>query len=150
MSRPWHGAAQVRGLDRVFDMRQASLRQLLRIPALPACLLIAAASLAHPGHEDALTKVQAVAIAKAAVRQLVEDGTAVQGEVLGDAWNEIDGYPKCSATPVYYLISLDNYSEGKTIHVLLNHSGRFMRARFDKNFAELTFSSFPVFACERW
>ena len=131
-------------------MRQASSRQAARIPALLTCLLAAAVSFAHPGHEDALTKVQAVAIAKAAVRQLVEDGKAMQGEVLGEAWNEIDGYPKCSATPVYYLISLDNYSEGKTIHVLLNHSGRFMRARFDKNFAELTFSSFPVFACERW
>ena len=121
-----------------------------RVLALLACVFLVATSHGHPGHEDALTKVQAIAIAKAAIRQLVEEGKPVQGEALSEAWNQIDGYPKCSATPVYYLISLDNYSEGKTVHVLLNHSGRFMRARFDKNFAELTFSSFPVFACERW
>ncbi len=125
-------------------------KQTRRVLVVLACAFFAAVSYAHPGHEDALTKIQAVAIAKAAIRKLVEEGKPVQGEVLGEAWNQIDGYPKCSATPVYYLISLDNYSEGKTVHVLLNHSGRFMRARFDKNFAELTFSSFPVFACERW
>ncbi len=126
------------------------MHQILILVAVSVCALTSVAAYAHPGHEDALTKVQAIAIAKAAIRQLIEEGKQVQGEVLGEAWNQIDGYPKCSATPVYYLISLDNYSEGKTVHVLLNHSGRFMRARFDKNFAELTFSSFPVFACERW
>lgn len=131
-------------------MTNGNLRQMPWILALPACLLIVATSLAHPGHDDALTKEQAVAIAMAAVRRLVEEGRPVEGEVLGETWTEVDGRPKCSATPVYYLISLDNYSEAKTLHVLLNHSGRFMRARFDKNFAELTFSSFPVFACERW
>ncbi len=131
-------------------MKDGHSPQTHRIPVFLACLLMSTAAFAHPGHEDALTKVQAVAIAKAAIRRLVEEGKPVQDEVLGEAWYHIDGSPKCSATPVYYLISLDNYSEGKTVHVLLNHSGRFMRARFDKHFAELTFSSFPVFACERW
>ena len=130
--------------------RSGALHRIVAFLGVLICVLTGVAAHAHPGHEDALTKVQAIAIAKAAIRQLVEEGKPVQGEALSEAWNQIDGYPKCSATPVYYLISLDNYSEGKTVHVLLNHSGRFMRARFDKNFAELTFSSFPVFACERW
>ena len=118
--------------------------------ALLLCWLIIGTCLAHPGHDDALTTEQAVAIAKAAVKKLVKEGKPVEGEVLGDAWNEVDGNPECSATPVYYLVRLDKYSEGKTLYVLLHHSGRFMRARFNKQFAELTFSSFPVFECERW
>ena len=129
-------------------MNGSTLRRARWLLALPACLLLHGTSLAHPGHEGSLTTVQAVAIAKAAVRRLIKSGDPVQGVALSEDWNEIDGQPQCSATPIYYLISLDNYSEGKTLHVLLNHGGRFLRARFDKNFAELTFSSFPVFKCE--
>ena len=131
-------------------MTKDNLRHVACAFALFQCLLAAGLCLAHPGHDDALTTVQAVAIAKAAIRELVKEGKPVEGEVLGESWNEIDGQPQCSATPVYYLVSLDNFSEAKTLYVLLHHSGRFMRARFDKHFAELTFSSFPVFACERW
>ncbi|MEM9403905.1 MAG: DUF6488 family protein [Pseudomonadota bacterium] len=145
-----HGIMRIDRWNPRHGMTGQSCWRNLILPLALTALLLAMDAHAHPGHEDALTKVQAVAIAKAAIRRLVADGKPVQGEVLPETWSEIDGYPKCSATPVYYLISLDNYSEGKTIHVLLNHSGRFMRARFDPNFAELTFSSFPVFACERW
>jgi len=126
------------------------LRRFSAVLALPACLLIVASSFAHPGHDDALTTEQAVAIAKSAVRRLVEQGEPVNGVLLDESWRDIDGNARCAATPIYYLISLDSYSEGKTLHVLLSHSGRFMRARFDKDFAELKFSSFPVFPCNRW
>ena len=129
-------------------MNSKNLRRASWLLALPACWLLHETSLAHPGHEGSLTTAQAVAIAKASVRRLIKDGEEIQGVVLSEDWKEIDGEPKCSATPIYYLISLDNYSEGKTLYVLLNHGGRFLRARFDKNFAELTFSSFPVFKCE--
>ena len=126
------------------------LRRFSAVLAVPVCLLVFSTGFAHPGHDDALTKVQAVAIAKAAVLRLIKSGKPVSGVVLSESWKEIDGNPKCSSTPIYYLVSLDNYSEAKTLHVLLNHSGRFLRARFDKDFAELKFSSFPVFKCERW
>ena len=129
-------------------MNSRNRRRASWVLALPACLLLHASTLAHPGHEGSLTTAQVFAIAKAAVRRLIRDGEPVQGVVLSEDWKEIDGQPKCSATPIYYLISLDNYSEGKTLYVLLNHGGRFLRARFDENFAELTFSSFPVFKCE--
>ena len=129
-------------------MNSRILRRASWLLVLPVCLLLHQISLAHPGHEGSLTTLQAVAIAKAAVRRLVKSGDPIQGVALSEDWNEIDGQPKCSATPIYYLISLDNYSEGKTLYVLLNHGGRFLRARFDRNFAELTFSSFPVFKCE--
>lgn len=125
--------------------RRIASRMLL---ALVAALVVVAAN-SHPGHDDALTKVQAIAISKASVRRLVAGGDLIDGEALPESWLEIDGHPRCEATPIYYLVSLDNFAEAKTLHVLLDHSGRFRRARFDKNFAELIFSSFPVFKCER-
>lgn len=131
-------------------MEKAFLRRVSRWLALPACWFVAATCIAHPGHDDALTTVQAIAIAKAAVRELVSTGELINGEALPESWNEFDGRATCSATPIYYLVGLQNYSEGKTLHVLLDHGGRFRRARYDANFAELTFSSFPVFPCERW
>lgn len=131
-------------------MDKPTLRRISRLLALPACWFMVATSMAHPGHDDALTTVQAIAIAKAAVRGLVKSGELINGETLPESWNEADGRATCSATPIYYLVGLQNYSEGKTLHVLLDHGGRFRRARFDANFAELKFSSFPVFPCERW
>ena len=124
-------------------------RQAVRLLLLFMSALAVVAVSAHPGHDDALTKIQAIAISKAAVRRLVANGDLIDGEALPESWLETDGYPRCEATPIYYLVSLDNFAEAKTLYVLLDHSGRFRRARFDKNFAELIFSSFPVFKCER-
>lgn len=131
-------------------MTKRNLQRASWMFALPACLMIVATGFAHPGHEDALTEVQAVMRGKAIVRSLVAKGEPVNGEVLDDTWNEINGRSKCSATPIYYLISLENLSRNKTIYILLDHEGRYRRARFDDGFAELRFSSFPVFPCERW
>ena len=131
-------------------MTNRNLRWARWIPALPACLLIVATGFAHPGHDDALTTLQAVMRGKAVVRSLVEKGEPINGEVLDESWNEINGRARCLATPLYYLISLENLSAGKTLYILLDHGGRYRRARFDDGFAELKFSSFPVFPCNRW
>jgi len=142
-TREWPG-------PRRFGMDRKTLRRTLRLLAVPVALLLVVAGHSHPGHDDALTEVQAIAIAKAAVRSLVEKGEQVQGQVLAESWLDADGRASCSATPIYYLIGLQNYAEGESLFVLLDHGGRFRRARFDEHFAELKFSSFPVFPCERW
>lgn len=117
--------------------------------ALPACVMMAAVGLGHPGHDDALTTLQAIWRGKAAIRWLVDKQRPVEGEVLDQSWNDIDGAGTCSATPLYYLVSLDNPAKGKTLYLLMNHSGGFMRARFDADFAELRFTaSFPMVDCD--
>ncbi len=130
-------------------MKNANLRRGSWILTLPACLLIVSGALAHPGHEDALTTQQAVMRGKAIIRSLIRDGKPVEGELLDENWNDINGRASCAATPLYYLISLENRFEGRTLHLLLDHSGRFRRARFDAGFAELRFSSFPLLDCGR-
>ena len=49
---------------------------------------------------------------------------------------------------MFYLVSLENYAVGRTLFLLLNHNGRFLRARFDDQFAELKFAPFPLVDCE--
>ena len=132
--------------------RVPTIRKRRRAPwvlALPACVLMATTGLAHPGHEDALTTLQAIWRGKAAIRWLVDKERPVDGKVLDASWNEIGNSGSCRATPLYYLVSLDNPAQGKTLYLLLNHSGGFMRARFKADFAELRFTaSFPMVDCD--
>lgn len=130
-------------------VRRETRRRSVLLASL-ALLLLGVTAHAHPGHDDALTKVQAIAIAKAAIRRMIENGEAVQGELLAESWIDAEGRASCEATPVYYLVGLQNYAEGQKLFVLLDHTGQFRRARFKPDFAELRFSSFPVFPCERW
>ena len=98
-----------------------------------------------------MTTEQAVWRGKAAIRWLVEEQKLVDGELLDDSWNDLDGQTSCAATPLYYIVSLENRAAGKTLYLLLHHSGRFMRARFDAEFAELKFtSSLPQVECKKW
>ena len=130
-------------------MAKGNLRRAAWIVALPACLLMAEIGLAHPGHHDGLTTKQAVIRGKAIVRSLVENGETVNGELLDESWNNIDGHANCAATPEYYLISLENRSKGKTVHLLLDRGGKFLHARFDESFDELDSSSFPLPGCDQ-
>ncbi len=130
-------------------MTNGGRRRISWLLALPVCLLMAASGFAHPGHEDALTTLQAIWRGKAAIRWLVAKKRPVDGELLDESWNEIDGSGTCSATPLYYLVSLDNPAKDKTLYLLMNHSGGFMRARFNADFAELRFTaSFPMVDCD--
>lgn len=130
-------------------MTNGKRRRASWLVALPISLITGATSFAHPGHEDALTTLQAVWRGKAAIRWLVDKQRPIEGEVLSESWNEIDGSGSCTATPLYYLVSLKNPAEGRTLFLLLNHSGGFMRARFDADFAELRFTaSMPRVDCD--
>lgn len=136
-------------LKRTFSVKCGRLRRRSWWLLLPAWLLIAAIAHAHPGHDDALTTLQAVWRGKAAIRWMIDKRKPVNGEVLGESWNDIDGRASCSATPMFYLVSLENPAEGRTLYLLMNHSGGFMRARFDREFAELKFTAhFPMVDCD--
>jgi hypothetical protein len=130
-------------------MQFQHLRTAARLLPITACLLGAPAALAHPGHEGSLTTPQAVERGRAAVARLIKQEKKLYGEQLDESWNDTNGRARCAASQLYYLVSLENPTEGRVLHVLLNHSGKFLRARFDAGFAELRFSPFPMFDCER-
>lgn len=50
-------------------------------------------------------------------------------------------------TPEFYLIAFDNRQVGKTLYILLTSAGKYLRANFDGQFADLTFSPYPVQSC---
>lgn len=106
-------------------------------------------SAAHPGHEGALTTPQAVDRGRQAVRLLIERGDLIDGAELDPSWIDARGPASCTASALHYLVMLENQWERRRLYLLLNHSGKFLRARFDDGFAELRFSPFPMFDCER-
>jgi len=53
----------------------------------------------------------------------------------------------CKETPELYLISFDKQEAGKTLYILLTSAGKYLRANFDGQFADLTFSPYAVQSC---
>ncbi len=118
-------------------------------PTFLFCLqfLFVADVLSHPGHDHELTEKQAILRGKAVLRSLVRKQEPVKDEILDESWLEATNIVTCSDTPEYYLISFDNRTAGKRLYILLSSAGKYLRSNFDGQFAELIFSSYPVFAC---
>lgn len=103
--------------------------------------------MAHPGHDHELTKEQAILRARAVVSSLLEKQKSITGELLDESWKQATDTATCEETPEYYLISFDNRQVGKTLYVLLTSAGKYLRANFDGQFADLIFSPYPVQSC---
>lgn len=112
------------------------------------CLhMLAVAAVAHPGHENVLSTEQAILRGKAIVRSLVDKGESLNGEKLDAVWLQATDFAGCKETPEYYVIAFDNRTAGKTLYILLSVVGKYLRANFDGQFADLTFSTYPVQSC---
>ena len=102
---------------------------------------------AHPGHDHVLTEKQAILRGKAVVSSLIRKEELVKGEQLDESWEQATDSATCKETPEYYLIAFDNPAADKTLYILLTSAGRYLRANFDGQFADLTFSPYPVQRC---
>ena len=115
---------------------------------LLACqLIVINNAFAHPGHDHVLNTEQAILRAASIVESIVEKGKLIKGEKLDDSWKQATMSGACKKTPEYFLISFNNRTAGKVLYLMLTISGKYMRANFDGNFAELIFSSYPVQSC---
>jgi len=110
-------------------------------------LLAGASAVAHPGHEHVLTEKQAILRGKAVVSSLIRKEEPVNGEILDESWQQATDTATCKETPEYYLIAVDNRTARKTLYLLLTSAGKYLRANFDGQFADLTFSAYPVQSC---
>ncbi len=110
------------------------------------CLFVSSAT-SHPGHDHVLNEKQAIMRATAVVSSLVDKEKKVKGEMLDESWKQATDTAACKETPEYYLISFDNRQVGKTLYVLLTSAGKYLRANFDGQFADLIFSPYPVQSC---
>jgi hypothetical protein len=110
-------------------------------------LLAGASAIAHPGHEHVLTEKLAILRGKAVVSSLIRKEEPVNGEILDESWQRVTDSAACRETPEYYLIAFDNRQAGKTLYILLTSAGKYLRANFDGQFADLIFSPYPVQSC---
>lgn len=94
-----------------------------------------------------LTKKLAILRGKAIVSYLIRKEELINGEKLDESWEQVTDFATCKETPEFYLISFDNHAAGKSIYLLLTASGKYLRANFDGQFADLTFSPYPVQSC---
>ncbi len=104
-------------------------------------------AVAHPGHDHVLTKDQAIVRGSDIVSSFVKKETPVAGQSLDESWVDGNNPMTCHSTPLYFLIAVKNRTTGKSVFLLLTSAGKFLRAKFDRDFAELIFSSYPVQAC---
>lgn len=115
---------------------------------LLACrLIVINNAFAHPDHDHVLNKEQAILRAASVVESLVVKGKSIEGEKLDDSWKQATMSGACKKPPEYFLISFSNRTAGKVLYVLLTISGKYLRANFDGDFADLTFSPYPVQRC---
>ena len=124
-----------------------TILKLLSIFLLACQLLGPGIAVAHPGHDHVLTEKQAILRGKAVVSSLVRKEKPVNGEILDESWIQATDTATCKETPEYYLIAVDNRTARKTLYLLLTSAGKYLRANFDGQFADLTFSAYPVQSC---
>ncbi len=89
----------------------------------------------------------AIPRARAVVSSLLEEQKSITGELLDESWKQAANTATCNETPEYYRISFDNRAVGKTLYILLTSAGKYLRANFDGQFADLIFSPYPVPSC---
>ena len=104
-------------------------------------------AMAHPGHDHVLNEKQAISRGKAIVSSLIRKEEIIEGERINESWNQATNSATCKETPEYYLIAFDNRTAGKTLYILLTNAGKYLRANFDGQFADLIFSPYPVQSC---
>ncbi len=104
-------------------------------------------AMAHPGHDHVLNEKQAISRGKVIVSSLIRKEEIIEGERINESWNQATNSATCKETPEYYLIAFDNRAAGKTLYILLTSAGKYLRANFDGQFADLIFSPYPVQSC---
>ena len=110
-------------------------------------LILAGGVNAHPGHENVLSTKQVLMRGRAVVSSLVRKEQQVDGVVLDDTWNQASDTATCRETHEHYLIAIDNRDAGKTLYLLFSVAGKYLRANFDGQFADITFSPYPLRDC---
>lgn len=110
-------------------------------------VIVPGSMLAHEGHDHSLTPEQAILKAASDVELFVDDGNLIDGQRLDDSWKQVIKSGVCKKNPVHFVISFDHRAAGKTLYVLLSTSGKYMRANFKGNFADVTFSPYPIQSC---
>jgi len=110
--------------------------RLLALPIFALSVLLAQVSYSHGDHAPpppAINEDAALKAASSEVANFIKQGQTIKGEPLDQSWANLT--PKLSKkSDGYYVVSLENPAEKKTLYVLLADYGKLYDANFSGKF----------------
>lgn len=105
--------------------------RIVSVVVLGLSLLTANLAFSHSSHGAPLNDQQASEKAIEYTGMIVEKSTAIKGVTLDDSWQAVTETKIYKKNLRYFVVSLYNASQEKTLYLLINSSGEFYDANFD-------------------
>ena len=114
-----------------------SIIKILSVTLLGLSLLASQLALGHPTNSAPLDNEQAIAKASEITQIIVERPEVVENLTLDTSWKEVTDIRVHNKDLRYFIVSLYNASQKKTLYMLLDSYGKYLGANFDGSFEEL-------------
>jgi len=111
--------------------------KIISICCLGLSLVIPNLALSHSNHSAPLNDKQAIEKAIEYTGMIIEKPEAIKGVTLDDSWKTVTETKIHKKDLRYFIVSLYNTSQGKTLYVLLSTYGEFYGANFTGAFKGL-------------
>ena len=107
-----------------------------------AIIFSAQLAFAHDGEHhygESINKEEAIIAASEGINAVISQGIEIKGIELDESWGDIPLADKSivKETDSYYIVSLKNAKQDKTIYVLLSDKGEFYDANYSGEFSGL-------------
>jgi len=114
-----------------------SIVKILSVCLLGLSFLASQLALGHENHGAPLDNEQAIAKASEYTQIIVERPEVVENLALDASWNEVTDVSIYKKDLRYFIVSLYNAGQKKTLYMLLDSYGEFLGANFDGTFEGL-------------
>lgn len=113
-------------------------KNIIRVLAIAFAIFHGHGVLAHGDHEP-IVEAQAIAIAMDAAQQFATFDPGLDFGVLPASWKRISAASVTIAvrTDSYYIVRVENATEGKALYILMSDSGAIYDANFTGNFPKV-------------
>jgi hypothetical protein len=116
-------------------------KKIISTLVLTSAMLISNVAYSHSEHSNSSveppTTEQVITKATNDLIKLVDDKTAIEGQILKPSWKSVESKKMHYRSVRNYSISFTNTVESRTLYILLNAKGAYLDANFDGNFEQL-------------
>lgn len=116
-------------------------KKIISTLVLTSAMLISNAAYSGAGHSHSSVELptteQVITKATNDLIKLVDDKTAIEGQILKPSWKSVESKKMHYRSVRNYSISFTNTVESRTLYILLNAKGAYLDANFDGNFEQL-------------
>jgi hypothetical protein len=113
------------------------MKNIVTILLLGLSLLAPQLALSHASHGAPLNDQQAMEKAIEYTGMIIEKPDAIKGVTLDDSWKAVTETNIHKKDLRYFIVSLYNASQNKTLYLLINSYGELYDANFDGTFDDL-------------